>query len=552
MTAREAILSLLQGGDPPPGEYDGWRSVIEALRTKRSAGQPAVQRLYDQLYRSNPALAALMNAPQENEATGNSADSGIGCPPLPRGVQVDPALGITACPLLDEYIAHSRKWAPEAFEEAHEICFLFVLSAIAARRIFIPFGLGQYTSLTLAMVARTTVYTKTTAFNLARDLIREIGLSFLLGPDRSTPEKMISDMAGKIDLSGYDKWTSTHQEYTKKRLAFMGQRAWLAEEFGMHLNAMMQEGGTYAALAALLRQIDDCPPTYLATTVGRGDDYIEKPYLPVLANMTPADMRKGGKRGSEKWGNGDWARFGFASPLPGDIKEGRFPDEEYTIPENLKKQLKTWHTNLGIPEVDIESEVNDKGKLTGQFVVLRTEKSELPIQRCKIARDVIEALYRYRYALKRMANEDPDEDKDGNYGRFSTIALRISGLFASVEHAGKQDIQPEITMKYWARAQAITERMRASLHRLLDKIEEDTATPSYSRKAENKIVETILKLEKKGMKATLRNIYTYGNLHSAAEAEIQVQGLIKLGILEEVPGGRSSTYRVARQEASTA
>src|SRR5215469_2882619 len=230
----------------------------------------------------------------------------------------------------------------------------------------------------------------------------------------------------------------------------------------MHLKAMLQESGPYAALHGLLRIVDDCQDEYTASTVGRGDDRVKQPYLTLLASMTPADLRKGAKHGAEMWGDGFWARIGFATPQ-GALKEAEFPEEAYCIPDAVKMPLKRWHEALGIPEVTVEAVLDDKGKKTGEYQVTR---DPLPMQRCTIDKAVRDALYRYRRALRRMVADSSQEDIDGNYGRFSTLALRMSGLFASLENDG------HIQMRHWARAQTITERMRASLHRLIECVNE--------------------------------------------------------------------------------
>src|SRR5215469_2149350 len=129
----------------------------------------------------------------------------------------------------------------------------------------------------------------------------------------------------------------------------------------MHLKAMLQESGPYAALHGLLRIVDDCQDEYTASTVGRGDDRVKQPYLTLLASMTPADLRKGAKHGAEMWGDGFWARIGFATPQ-GALKEAEFPEEDYCIPDLIKMPLKRWHEALGIPEVTVEAVLDDRGK----------------------------------------------------------------------------------------------------------------------------------------------------------------------------------------------
>src|SRR5919108_3573821 len=96
--------------------------------------------------------------------------------PLPEGAGVDDARAAEASPWLDDYIAWSRRWAPRAFEDFHEACGLFDLATTAARRVRIEFGHGVYPSLYLGLAGRTTMWTKTTAADLAVGLLKQAGL----------------------------------------------------------------------------------------------------------------------------------------------------------------------------------------------------------------------------------------------------------------------------------------------------------------------------------------------------------------------------------------
>src|SRR5262245_12526028 len=98
-------------------------------------------------------------------------------------------------PRLDDYIAFSEVWAPRAYQGFHEAVALFILATMAARRIKIEFGpRGVYTSLYLALAARTTLFTKTTVAELGLELVRLAGLGALLADDESTPQAFLQSL----------------------------------------------------------------------------------------------------------------------------------------------------------------------------------------------------------------------------------------------------------------------------------------------------------------------------------------------------------------------
>jgi hypothetical protein len=157
----------------------------------------------------------------------------------------------------------------------------------------------RYTSLLLAIVARTSVWAKSSAANIATDTIRAAGLLYLLAPDESTPEaylKRISTTSSNVD--GWGRLSSQNQELLKAQLAFSAQRGWFYDEFGQKIQAMMKPNGTMAAFRSMFKRFDDCKEEYTNDTITRGLEPIKKPFLALLASMTPADLASYAGKGS--------------------------------------------------------------------------------------------------------------------------------------------------------------------------------------------------------------------------------------------------------------
>ena len=181
-------------------------------------------------------------------------------PELPEAAMVDETIGADACDWLDEYIAFSRRWSPQSYDGFHEAAGVWLLSTVAARRVMLPLGGERFTNLYIALCARTSLWAKTTAAKIAKELIAAAGLSQLLAPDRSTPQAFLRRLAERVP-SDYGKETTEAQEVHRATLAFAGQRGWWYEEFGSLLAGMMREGGVMADFRSDLRILDDCPPS---------------------------------------------------------------------------------------------------------------------------------------------------------------------------------------------------------------------------------------------------------------------------------------------------
>ena len=219
------------------------------------------------------------------------------CPLLPASARLDPALGLDASPWLDAYIDFSRRWAPRAYDGFHEAVGLWVLSTVAARRVKLDFGGERYPSLYIANVARSSIWTKSTAHHIGAELLKACGLSFLLAPDEATPQALLSKMSIPPTITDLDIKSTEDRELIRLRLAFAGQKGWDYDEFGQKVSAMMRDSGPMTDFRGILRRFDDAPDRYIYETVGRGESRLVRPYLALLASMPPANMAPYARRG---------------------------------------------------------------------------------------------------------------------------------------------------------------------------------------------------------------------------------------------------------------
>jgi hypothetical protein len=436
-------------------------------------------------------------------------------PPLPEAARVDPALGIDACPWLDDYVAFSRKWSPRAYDSFHEACALWLLSTVAARRVFVHLGKPRFTNLYLALTARTSLYAKSSTAEIPLQLIHKAGLSYLLAADSATPQKFVSDLTTKL-VNNYDGLDVEQQEYARLRVATAGQRGWYYDEFGQHIAAMMRDGGFMADFRGLLRRLDDTPERYEYGSISRGSDVVERPYLALLANLTPDDLKPHARRGSGLWGDGFLGRFALITPPEDDRRRDRFPKGERIIPGDILTPIVKWHDRLGLPDVAIEDVYDKDDKPTG---AKRLQVSEVQLEALTYGQDVFEAFYAYHDGLLDILQDSTFHDLDGSYCRLGEKALRVATLLASVSGSAT------IEMNHWSRAVEIAERWRAGLHELYNQLNEPDE--SIEHQMEEKLLSIVQKLGGATAAVCARNVR---NL-SAIEAGRYLDGLAEVGLL---------------------
>lgn len=456
-------------------------------------------------------------------------------PTLPQAASVDPTIGKDASAWLVAYTALSRQWSPRAFDDFHLACGLWLLSTVAARRVVLHLGGPRYSNLYIALVARTSLWAKSTTAKIVTQTLNECGLSFLLAPDDSTPQKFISDLTPRTP-GGWKEMNANTRDRALMEMGFAAARGWFFEEFGMKIDAMLSPSGFMSEFRGILRAFDDCPETYRYASIGRGLDNVERPYVSMLGNMTPADLQRATRRNDALWQDGFWARWAFITP-PASVNSSRarFPLGERAIPAEISEPIRAWHLRLGIPSVEMqEFESKDKkGKETVEYV-----PTVFPINLTKISMtlDAREAFYAYHDGLLDLVEQSSNRDFDGNYARFAEKALRIAILVASLEHNN------QITLPVWALAQSITERWRQGLHELYAQANAPEPTDATEKE------ELAIKIVGKLGEATASDVARYMWKTSSGEAVGILEKLADAGALIRTARTHKGTIRYAIEE----
>ena len=527
--ARAYITALLAHNPIKQGDVGKWAQCCKHLGASYQGNPDNITFVYQTLLKTQPGLRELMA--EEHPLQG---DTGGGVPELPDSAYLAPDLARGASPCLDLYLAYSKRVSPEGYEYFHEACFLWTLSVVAARRVRIPLG-NDYTPLMLAMCAETSLYKKTTTAKAAMKWLYECDLGFLLGAKRTTPQKLIYDMSGIIpkNFSDLDKDKQTRVE---QRLAFSGQRGWYNDELGKFIKGTMNENSAMADFQQLLLEMDGCEPLYDNSTISRGTEIVEKPYLALLGSMTPANIAKNAKRGAEFWADGFWARFVFICPPKDTSMDAPFDIGDIPVPGYLIQRLVEWHSRLGVPIVEINPVIDNKNKDTGKVDITRHDS--LPEVTCQLGAGVYDAWRRYRSALKQIVTGWHMVDLNGNYERLPTKAMRVAALLASFENDGI------IEMRHWALAQAIAERWRAGLHELYAQVN-TSREPTAAATLEDEISRHIYRLESdKHLHPSAADLRNYIKQQSVAKIQETCDAMEKAGILTSEKTSHTKRYHL--------
>ncbi len=525
----ETIQGLLAGEDVTleGKDFADWADTVHELAKAPVEWRPQLFQSLDIFHRGElTRLLASYMPPTEIDMPPSEEIAVDGYPELPAHIQLDSELAAEACPWLNHYIEFSRHWSPRSYDGYHEACGLWVLSTVAARRVAFHLSGPNYTNLYILLSGISTLYAKSRAARIAIDLLKQAGFDWLRAPARATPQAFVSLLVGEVPKN-YDEMDELQQERARNRFGFAAQRGWFFEEFGNGIAAMTQASGYMADFRSLLREFDDCPPLYENATQSRGLEVVKRPYLAMLANLTPSDLRNVASRGAQIWGDGFLARFAFVTPPRQDISDARFPLGERIAPEELLKPLHQWHKRLGSPIVSAVSE--EKGSFLPGPTTLKL--NALPQTTYYPVDDVVDAMYDYNSALLRLAREN-NEDFGPYYGRLHEKAMRVAVLLASVSG------DTTVRLRHWARGQAIAETWRASLHRSYEQINERSV--SEEANLEQRIYKLVLKLGH----PSAAEISNYIKRHSTVYIKRVADGMLETGILQVSPRrGRHNVLR---------
>jgi hypothetical protein len=368
-----------------------------------------------------------------------------------------------------------------------------------------------YPNIYVLIVAHSTLYAKTTAFDIARDVLEKANLSRLTLPVGITPQSLISELTNRKPEK-FSDWEMEDQNNWHEERNFSAQRAWLMDEASSLLDAFDQK--ITAELLIHVLKLYDCPDKLTAaSTIARGRETIRWSYLTICGPTTPAAMRIH-LNNKTRWGDGLFARFLFITPDTPPIKV--FYPRELEIPEELFEPLR----EMAIERLPFR-------KYTDFEMTKMPSPEAIKIE---LEDGVEERWKEYHGGLWQLMKDRAVPEKlFSNYGRFHVnaikVAMQLAAIDWSIQHLAGNI---KVSLLHWWRAQTIIEGYRASLHRMI----EDANRPDEDENLERKILRR-LKVAPEGL--TIREIsivlHMTDNL-KRIEVDKIIERMVKDGLIE--------------------
>jgi hypothetical protein len=372
-------------------------------------------------------------------------------PDLPKAARLSDTLGRDVGGWLADYVRYASEVSERTPQLMHQAAGLWLASVAVARRLHIAMPHGDiFPNLYLLAVARTTLFSKTTGMGVMESLLAS-SIPHLTLSNESTPEALLSELGGKqpsnlesAEVSDEDRELWRHGQ------RFAAQRGLILEEASGLLAGLRKD--YMQGMAELLLKVHDCPPQYRRHTRGGGFLTIRNAYLGICGWTTPVRLRT--VETDVAWHDGLFARFALLTPEGPGIRPSETPRPRPQRPAHLVTTLSR----------------------LGNSLLLQPESYQRPApsKAVPMTPEAAAAQRRYYIALSYdllMAKTAPDNRLFGTYGRLPAMASKVALLLAALDWAaqeGKPELQ--VTLEHYAQAQRITERWRASSHRLLDEL----------------------------------------------------------------------------------
>lgn len=548
--AVRSYLQALQTGEKPAirpdcGRFERAVRLVEqaCLNANGHSGEMATRMLRTLIAsKAYPHLAELLEAPLASQPAAHRAG---GMPALPATVQLPPALSRGACPELDWYEAFSREASPEAWDDFHLFCGLWAFSTLNAHRSRTKVGLDYaYGNLMFALCADSSMFAKSTTAGVAKQLLQEVGVGHLLGPNRLTPARLLSELSGQFVPANYDELDDLRQDRVKERLAMPGQKGLYFDEFGKFLQGLLRKNSVMTDFVDLFLELDGCPPSYENATIARGSEPVEQPYLALLGSMTPANLKENAKSGSDFWVDGFFGRFSFVvapEATTETVKDCPLSAQPLDFPPALLDSLRHWHRRLGTPDCELEEIKDKKDKPTGRH---RIHREPLPETDVKMLPEAEDAWKAYRSALKHLSLSFGQKDFYASYARLPETALRIAILMGSLSNNNIIDL------RIWAKAQELAEVLRRNLHELYSQVNAAPEKPTFARSVEERVQAYIQKNQGErdpDRIPTIRNLSRYIKHVDLKTLRSVVIDLKQAGVLEERKLGKTCVYVLSKE-----
>lgn len=365
---------------------------------------------------------------------------------------------------LKDYVHFANIAAPMTPPEFHVAAALSAVSIAVARRLHVPASTQKiYPNLYTLFVGESTLHRKTTGLNVLTGLLNKAGMTpaFTLA-ERQTPEAFTEDLSLSFPPT-YDKWTEKNKDTWLKRRPLAAQRGWLLDE-ASHLLDSFSRDYSSGLLPVVLDLYDSKDDPGGRNTKSNGLEVVEKAYLTIFGCTTYEAMAEHMGKAAH-WRNGLYARFALVTSDV--VTQWQFWPPPMEHPYELVNAIRFIAFGLfGSPPT---AEIIEKQANENSPVYKHIEVSPLPDHVVVFGDGAWAAWERYGkavgYDMLLQANEDNSIERFiyANYGRFSTMLIKVAMLFAVMD---ARQLPIIIERKHIFAAQLIVESWRSTLHKV--------------------------------------------------------------------------------------
>lgn len=311
---------------------------------------------------------------------------------------------------IDAYADWASKRSPLTPYHFHQNIALTLIAGAIARRSYIQLPHEKvYPNLYTLIIAKTSVYAKTTAFKIANEV------SSAIMPDRlltsiSTPEAMIGELAG-VQPVNLNALSQDKQDLWRQRKEWGARRLFVLDEAGRFFNSLARDYNS--GLDAIMMELyDSSDKSIERNTTKNGMTIVDTPCLSCLFATTPGNIKRALNE-SGTWESGFWIRWNFVTATqPEAWKESTY----IAIPQNVLEPLETMSLALA--------------------------------KRCKSAslgKGVNKAFNVYSEDVRNMIIKEEEEKLHGVLSRLPTKRIKAALCLATLENPKA----PQVTLDHW-------------------------------------------------------------------------------------------------------
>ena len=316
---------------------------------------------------------------------------------------------------IDTYTQWSVRRSPLTPLHFHRNIALSLAAGAIAGRVYIQLPHAKiYPNLYTLIVAKTSVFAKTTAFDIAREVVRDTMPEKIID-EIATPEAFLSLLAG-TKPTNFKKLSPEQRKYWELHSAWGARRLFMLDEAGRLFNVLRRDYNS--DLADIIMKLYDAGGTPISRNTRKmGYELVETYALSCLFATTPAGIRWVLST-SDAWNSGFWIRWDFvAERTLTDWHEGEFIEPPKPVSEPLKKLSQASLTKYNQKAYSMSAE----DKVYKAF----NESSRL---------------------VREQIDQSQDERMDGMLSRLPVKHLKAAMILAILEADGSA---PRLLMKHW-------------------------------------------------------------------------------------------------------